>query len=147
MGKMIDFISRNGCKDGHVRTGGISTIYLQCGRVHLCNFLLRFYGSFRSLRRLCVVFADVFADLCFDMVFEPHKTFKNIHQTIGYFNTFLNVLSTQQYKEHQRTHLGITTTTPKDALAEANANEQMGLPTEGPLPQQADALMKALGGE
>ena len=39
--------------------------------------------------------------------------------------------------------LGITAAVPKEVLAEAN--EQMGLPTEGPLPQQAGKLMDALG--
>ena len=39
--------------------------------------------------------------------------------------------------------LGVTAVVPKDVLAEANA--QMGLPTEGPLPKQADTLMEALG--
>ena len=39
--------------------------------------------------------------------------------------------------------LGITASTPKDALEEANT--QMGLATEGPLPKQADALIVQLG--
>ena len=39
--------------------------------------------------------------------------------------------------------LKISAAAPKDVLAEAN--QQMGLPTVGPLPQQADELMKALG--
>ena len=32
---------------------------------------------------------------------------------------------------------------PKEAIGEAN--QQMGLPTEGPLPEQVDALMAKLG--
>ena len=39
--------------------------------------------------------------------------------------------------------LGITASTPKDALAEAN--NQMGLASEGSLPQQADLLIAQLG--
>ena len=45
--------------------------------------------------------------------------------------------------EQIKSALGITAATPKDALAEAN--EQVGLPTQGPLLAQVDALMKALG--
>ena len=39
--------------------------------------------------------------------------------------------------------LEIDVSAPKQVLAEAN--EQMGFPTEGPLPNQADKLMEALG--
>mmetsp|Transcript_41286 Transcript_41286/g.100187 ORF Transcript_41286/g.100187 Transcript_41286/m.100187 type:complete len:116 (-) Transcript_41286:332-679(-) len=39
--------------------------------------------------------------------------------------------------------LGITATVPKDVVAEANA--QIGLCSQGPLIQQVDALMEALG--
>ena len=39
--------------------------------------------------------------------------------------------------------LGIRAAMPKDAIGEAN--QQMGLPTEGPLPKQVDALMAELG--
>ena len=39
--------------------------------------------------------------------------------------------------------LGIRAEFPKEVLAEAN--EQMGLVSEGPLPRQADALISALG--
>ena len=39
--------------------------------------------------------------------------------------------------------LGICAAIPTDAIGEAN--QQMGLPTEGPLPKQVDALMAELG--
>jgi hypothetical protein len=39
--------------------------------------------------------------------------------------------------------LGIRAAMPKEAIGEAN--QQMGLPTEGPLPEQVDALMAKLG--
>jgi hypothetical protein len=39
--------------------------------------------------------------------------------------------------------LGIRAAIPTDAIGEAN--QQMGLPTEGPLPKQVDALMAGLG--
>ena len=65
IGKMIDFTERNARKDGTVRTGGISTITLQCGRVHLCGFSMPILIQIASLRRLCVIFAYVFAHLCF----------------------------------------------------------------------------------
>jgi len=45
--------------------------------------------------------------------------------------------------EQIKAALGIAATTPKDAITQAN--EQMGLPTQGPLPAQVDALMKELG--
>ena len=64
MGQIARFPSRSGCKDGRVHTGGISIIYLQCGRVHLCSFLMLFSYCFLGLRRLCGVFASFFAHLC-----------------------------------------------------------------------------------
>ena len=77
MPKMCGFASRNGCKDGIVHTGGISTIYLQCGRVHLCNILGPFLLGRPSLCRLCGVFAVVFADLCCkDHAEHPPKNLK-----------------------------------------------------------------------
>ena len=77
MPKMCGFASRNGCKDGIVHTGGISTIYLQCGRVHLCNILGPFLLGRPSLCRLCGVFAVVFADLCCkDHAEHPQKIWK-----------------------------------------------------------------------
>ena len=77
MPKMCGFASRNGCKDGIVHTGGISTIYLQCGRVHLCNIRGPFLLVRPSLCRLCGVFAVVFADLCCkDHAEHPPKNLK-----------------------------------------------------------------------
>ena len=94
MGQMTHFTPRSRCKDGLTPTVGISTIYPQWVWVHLCNFLWGFLWCATSLRRLCVVFASVFADLCFDIrqnnvLKNPKIPLKKFWWKMTFLNTFL----------------------------------------------------------
>ena len=80
--KMSKFSIRNGCKDGRVRTGVLSTICLQCGRLLLCSLWGWCYWRFASSQRLRGVFAYVCACLC--MLWE-----KNIAKTIQKYTSCL----------------------------------------------------------